>query len=141
MKYFFSGLAFFSTMTVVTAAVSICTQAGSATATTNATVVEPIRITESVEILTTDSLVSGMTGDLLIRISAAIALTLEEDEDIEPTISAPQAESAEECEGAECNKIPEAGVLNGNPVNSIDLGRIAASETNPANINVIIAYN
>ncbi len=131
MKYFVSGCAFSSLLTAAIAAVSICARAESATVTTTATVIEPVKVNESIKIITTGSFVSGMTGDLVIRIATAIAAALEN-------------------EGLDVRKEPEAGLLDGNPVNSIDIvtittvpnvNAINASPASPASVNIVIAYN
>lgn len=131
MKYFVSNCTFSSLLTAAIAAVSICVLAENATVTTSATVIEPIKVNESIKIITTGSFVSGMTGDLVIRIAAAITASLEN-------------------EGLDVHKEPETGLLDGNPVNSIDIVTIAAvpdvsainaSQVSPASVNIVIAYN
>lgn len=131
MKYIVNGCAFSSLLTAAIAAVCICALAESGTVTTTATVIEPVKVNESLKTITTDSVVSGMTGDLVIRIATAIA-------------------ASSESEGLDVSKEPETGLLNGDPVNSIDIVTIAAapdvnainaSGASPASVNIVIAYN
>jgi hypothetical protein len=160
MRILFSCFAFFFRFVAVVVFVSACNAfADRATTASHATVVEPARVSENVRIWTTSSFASGMTGDLIIRHAAAgpatISLSDEHDtlgsgtsalhvgpsiESVESAISAWHAQLAD-CTGSACSTRPEAGVLDGNPVNSIDISTSEADETSPTNITVIVTYN
>lgn len=141
MKDFFNSFVFYPTLTAAIAAVSVCAFAESTTATAGATVIEPVKIAGS-RIFTTDLFVSGVTGDLVIRIAAAINFALEQDEGVAFTIPTLPAAPIMDCaSSAECSNAQAAGALDGNPVSSIDVGAIDVSQAGLANINVILAYN
>lgn len=137
MKYFVNGCAFVSILTAAIAAVSFYALAEGAAVTTTATVIEPVKVNESIKILTTGSFVSGVTGDLVMRIATTINVALEN-------------------EGLNIRKEPEAGLLDGNPVNSInivtidgaaidmaaaDVSAISNTQASSASVNIVIAYN
>lgn len=96
-----------------------------AEATATATVIEAARVTNKFVPLTTASFVSSVTGDLSIRIAAAVTSALQ-DAGLEQPNSAGQENLT-------------FGVLAGNPVNSITIGAVDAQTD--GRINVIIAYN
>lgn len=161
MGILFSCFAFFFRFVAVVVFVSACNAfADRATTASHATVVEPARVSENVRIWTTSSFASGMTGDLIIRLPAAgpatISLSDEHDtfgsgtsvlhvepsiESVESAISAWHAQQLADCRGSACSTRPEAGVLDGNPVNSIDISTSEVDQTNPTNITVIVTYN
>lgn len=130
-------------MTFVFASTGICyALAQTSRAISSAIVVRPIKLENGLVNLTAASFANDVTGDLVLRIASAVAATLE-DASIEET---DQARRLAECAStgaapAECGG-PGAGVLNGNPVNSITVGTFDASDSNSSpNIDVIIAYN
>lgn len=147
MRKSVSGFSFLFTLTAAIAAVSIFAHAESTTSTTRAAVIDPARVTTNLEVFNQGSLVSAVTGDLIIRISVAVALA--EKESSVPGV--PQTRMEKGCSEGGCGEVAEPGTLGGNPVNSIDLvsidlasidlANMDSSETNPASINVIIAYN
>lgn len=131
MKYFVNGCVFSSMLAAAIAAVSIFAFAESATVTATATVIKPVKVNENIKTITTGSFVSGMTGDLVIRIATGFAAVLGD-------------------EGLDVRKEPETGLLNGNPVNSVDVvtittipdvNAIHTSQASLASVNIVIAYN
>lgn len=118
MRHGFRSIIRLALVAAVAAGAVSYTLAEKALTSSNATVIEPAEITQSAVTLTTTSFVSGLTGDLSIRVAAAVASAME-DTDLEESV---------------------AGVLDGNPVNSISVSNVDAL-TREGNINVIIAYN
>lgn len=156
---FFSGFAFLTASVAVITTVCMCNAfAERATASAEAMIVEPVTVGGDLEIWTTSSFVSGMIGDLVIRIPAAGLITATiQDESAEPIISSSHAELSTnnleyvisawqtqrltDCAGATCGSETATGMLAGNPVSNINISTSDASPTNPTSINVIITYN
>ena len=161
MRVLFRCFAFLSRFAAAVVAVCLYNAfADTATTASHATVVEPARVNENVRIWTTSSFVSGMTGDLIIRLPAGgpatISITPDDAtfglgtsslraepsiESVESAVLAWHAQQLADCTGSACDTAPEVGVLNGNPVNSIDISTTDADQTRPTNINVIVTYN
>jgi hypothetical protein len=145
MRYGFRCFIFcFALAAAVAACGASYTFAEKARSTSSASVIEPAEVTEGIVGLTATSFVSGVTGDLTIRIAAAVASALE-DTGLEQSVSTEQEQLLTDCAGSgggltACGKGPAVGLLTGNPVNSINIGAVDA-QAGAGNINVTIAYN
>lgn len=145
MTCIFKNCALFSILLLMTTDMC-CTLAQStrATGTSTATIIKPVQLKDAMVDLTMASLMSDVTGDLVIRIAAAVAAALE-DQGIEQASSEEQTELITECARpgatlAGCGTPTTPGVLEGDPVNSIIVEPFDAS-LGLAGIDVTIAYN
>lgn len=143
MRNFLKNLASLLTLFAAITAIRADSRSLSISATSSATLVEPANIHQTILSLTTSAFVSTVTGDLIIRIPTATAPSLAGDENLYIAVAVPKTSGCLSLthQAIDCTReTSQNGLLNGDPVTSLDLHRENAPLEN-GDISVTVMYN
>lgn len=134
-------------LALTTAVVSANAFADSITGTARAVVVVPANVSDTVLIYSTNALVSGVTGNLIIRLPGGAGLSRTDNGYLHPASVTSLAVVSNGCLQnirilASCVKhMAKDGMLNGNPVSNIMLNTADDTRSARHDVGITVTYN